>query len=185
MKVHPSLNQHSVPRQMYPPPWCNFLPILWHSQICVSSIDLSPGLQDFQTNHHPFGNLKSRSNLTRSKEASSHTPPLHPSPNSSSMGLLNDTYDIYLLAPDPNPRSDSFFFIFSFIFISWRLITLQYCSRFCHTMTWISHGYTCIPHPNPPSHLPLHPIPLGLPSAPGPSTCLKHPTWAGDLFHYR
>ena len=25
-----------------------------------------------------------------------------------------------------------FFFIFSFIFISWRLITLQYCSGFCH-----------------------------------------------------
>ena len=33
----------------------------------------------------------------------------------------------------------------------------------------------------PPSHLPLHPIPLDLPSAPGPSTCLMHPTWAGDL----
>ena len=27
-------------------------------------------------------------------------------------------------------------FIFSpFIFISWRLITLQYCSGFCHTLT--------------------------------------------------
>ena len=57
---------------------------------------------------------------------------------------------------------------FSFIFISWSLITLQYCSGFCHTLTWISHGFTCIPHPDPPSHLPLHPIPLGLPSAPGP-----------------
>ena len=32
-----------------------------------------------------------------------------------------------------------------------------------------------------PPHLPLHPIPLGLPSAPGPSTCLMHPAWAGDL----
>ena len=31
-------------------------------------------------------------------------------------------------------------FFFSFIFISWRLITLQYCSGFCHTLTWISHG---------------------------------------------
>ena len=72
-----------------------------------------------------------------------------------------------------------------FIFISWRLITSQYCSGFCHTLTWISHGVTCIPHPDPPSHLPLHPSPLGLPSAPGPSTCLMHPTWAGDLFHYR
>ena len=74
------------------------------------------------------------------------------------------------------------FNFFSFIFISWRLITLQYCSGFCHTLTWISHGFTCIPHPDPPSHLPLYLIPLGLPSAPGPSTCLLHPTWAGDLF---
>ena len=69
------------------------------------------------------------------------------------------------------------FVCFSFIFISWRIITLQYCSDFCHTLTWISHGFTCIPHPDPPSHLPLHSIPLGLPSAPGPSTCLVHPTW--------
>ena len=47
-------------------------------------------------------------------------------------------------------------FFFSFIFISWRLITLRYCSGFCHTLTWISHGFTCIPHPDPPSHLPLY-----------------------------
>ena len=26
-------------------------------------------------------------------------------------------------------------FFFSFIFISWRLITLQYCNGFCHTLT--------------------------------------------------
>ena len=77
----------------------------------------------------------------------------------------------------------SIVYFFSFIFISWRLITLQYCSGFCHTLAWISHGFTYIPHPNPPSHLPLHPIPLGLPSAPAPSTCLMHPTWAGGLFH--
>ena len=76
-----------------------------------------------------------------------------------------------------------YLFIFPFIFISWRLITLQYCSGFCHTLTWISHGFTCIPHPDPPSHLPLHPIPLSLPNAPGPSTCIMHPAWAGDLFH--
>ena len=60
-----------------------------------------------------------------------------------------------------------------------------YCSGFCHTLKWISHGFTCVPHPDPPSHLPLHPFPLGLPSAPGPSACLMHPTWAGDLFHPR
>ena len=60
-----------------------------------------------------------------------------------------------------------------------------YCSGFCHALTRISHGYTCIPHPDPPSHLPPHPIPLGLASAPALSTCLMHPTWAGDLFHPR
>ena len=76
-----------------------------------------------------------------------------------------------------------FIIIFSFIFISWGLITLQYCSGFCHTLTWISHGFTCVPHPNSPSHLPPHPILLGLPSVPVLSTCLMHPTWAGDLFH--
>ena len=42
-------------------------------------------------------------------------------------------------------------FFFSFIFISWRLITLQYCSGFCHTLTWISHGFTCVLHPDPAS----------------------------------
>ena len=49
-------------------------------------------------------------------------------------------------------------FFFPFIFISWRLITLQYCSGFCHTLTWISHAwiYTCspswspLPPPSPP-----------------------------------
>ena len=69
-----------------------------------------------------------------------------------------------------------FFFNFFIFFI---------CSGFCHTLKWNSHGFKCGPHPNPPSHLPLHPLPLGLPSAPGPSACLMYPTWAGDLFHPR
>ena len=43
-----------------------------------------------------------------------------------------------------------FILFFPFIFISWRLITLQHCSGFCHTLTWISHGFTCVPHPEPP-----------------------------------
>ena len=74
-------------------------------------------------------------------------------------------------------------FFFPIIFIRWKLIPLKYCSGFCHTLTWISHGFTCVPHPEPPSHLPPHPIPLGHPSAPALSTCLMHPTWTGDLFH--
>ena len=48
-----------------------------------------------------------------------------------------------------NTELHIFLFFVSFIFISWRLITLQYCSGFCHTLTWISHGFTCIPHPDP------------------------------------
>ena len=50
---------------------------------------------------------------------------------------------------------------------------LLYCSGFCHTLTWISHGCTCVPHPEPPSQLPPHLIPLGHPSAPALST-LSH-----------
>ena len=73
------------------------------------------------------------------------------------------------------------FFFFLFFF----LLLFFYCSGFCHTLKWNSHGFACVPHPDPPSHLRLHPIPLGLPSAPGPSTCLMHAAWGGDLFHYR
>ena len=43
----------------------------------------------------------------------------------------------------------------TFFFFNWRLITLQYCGGFCHTFTWISHGCTCVSHPDPPS--PFHP----------------------------
>ena len=57
-----------------------------------------------------------------------------------------------------------FFFFYSLFFF--------YCSGFCHTLKWNSHGFTCVPHPDPPSHRPLHPIPLSLPSAPGPSAWL-------------
>ena len=46
-----------------------------------------------------------------------------------------------------------------------RSPTLQYSSGFCHTLTWISHGCTCVPHLEPLSHLPPHPIPQGWPSA--------------------
>ena len=51
------------------------------------------------------------------------------------------------------------FFVFVFIYFNWGLITLQYCSGFCHTLTWISHGCTCVPHPEPrlPFLSPSHP----------------------------
>ena len=72
--------------------------------------------------------------------------------------------------------------VFSFHYYFYYFL---YCSGFCHTLTWISHGFTCIPHPYPPSHLPPDPIPLGLPSAPALSTCLMYPIWACDFFHHR
>ena len=37
------------------------------------------------------------------------------------------------------------------IYLNWRLITLQYCGGFSHTLTWISHGCIWIPHPEPSS----------------------------------
>ena len=54
---------------------------------------------------------------------------------------------------------------FKLIYFNWRLITLQYCSGFCHTSTRISHGCTRVPHPEPSSHLPPHPISQRPPSA--------------------
>ena len=70
-----------------------------------------------------------------------------------------------------------FFWGFTFLFLinyfNWRLITLQYCSGFCYTLTWISHGCTCVPHPEPPSHLPPHPIPQGDPSPEHPVSCIE------------
>ena len=40
---------------------------------------------------------------------------------------------------------------------------------FCHISTWICHGCTHVPHPELPSHLSPHTIPLCHPSAPAPS----------------
>ena len=84
-----------------------------------------------------------------------------------------------------------FFFFFKNYFYVLTLTSKAFfffffiCGEFCHTLKWNSHGFTCVPHPDPPSHLPLHRLPLGFPSAPRPRACLMHPTWAGDLFHPR
>ena len=46
-----------------------------------------------------------------------------------------------------------------FIYLNWRIITLQYCAGFCHISVWISYRHTFVPsilYPLlPPS--PLHP----------------------------
>ena len=62
---------------------------------------------------------------------------------------------------------------FKLIYFNYMLITLQNCSGFCHTLTWISHGCTCVPHPEALFYLPPHHIPQGQPSAPALST-LSH-----------
>ena len=78
-----------------------------------------------------------------------------------------------------------FIYFFSFSFISWRLINLQFIVVFVIHWHESAMDLHVFPIPIPPSHLPLHPIPLGLPSAPALSTRLMHPTLAGDLFHPR
>ena len=60
-------------------------------------------------------------------------------PHSQRLGIVNKA-EIYIFLE----LCCFFFFFFPFIFISWRLITLQYCSGFCHTLTWVSHGFTCV-----------------------------------------
>ena len=65
------------------------------------------------------------------------------------------------------------FFFKKFVYFNWRLIVLQYCGVFFHTLTWINHGCTCVAHPEPATHLPPHPISQGHPNQ----------TWTGDLFH--
>ena len=52
------------------------------------------------------------------------------------------------------------YFFFFFTILYW----------FCHTLTWILHGCTCAPHPEPPTHLPPHTIRLHHSSAPAPNT---------------
>ena len=72
--------------------------------------------------------------------------------------IQHEFYFIYLFA-----CWSLFIFIYLFIFY----FTILYW--FCHTSTWIRHGCTRVPHPESPSFLPPHTIPLGHPSAPGAS----------------
>ena len=71
-----------------------------------------------------------------------------------------------IISTDQNRCKKLLNYFFSFIYL---FFTLQYYICFCHILSWICHGCTCVPHPEPPSHLTPHPIPLGHPSAPAPS----------------
>ena len=72
---------------------------------------------------------------------------------------------------------DSFFLNVFFFFF---LILVDFVIHWNET----AMGLHVFPIPIPPLTS-LSTRPLGLPSAPGPSTCLMHPTWAGDQFHPR
>ena len=58
------------------------------------------------------------------------------------------------------------------IYFKWRWITLQYCGGFCHTLTWVSHGCTCVP---------LSQSPLPLPSPSHPSGLSQYTRFEGHI----
>ena len=62
---------------------------------------------------------------------------------------------------------DSYVLFFLIFIFTLFYFTILYW--FCHTLTWIHHGCTCVPKHEPPSPLPPHNIPLGYPRAPAPS----------------
>ena len=64
-----------------------------------------------------------------------------------------------------------FYFIFYFTILYW----------FCHTSTWIRHGCTHVPHPEPPTSpvQSLWVVPVHQPQ----ETSIMHRTWTGDSFH--
>ena len=75
-------------------------------------------------------------------------------------------------------RNDStpheiFILFFSVLFTYLFYFTILYW--FCHTLTWIRHGCTCVSHPEPASYLYPCPIPLGHPNAPALSTLYHAP----------
>ena len=56
--------------------------------------------------------------------------------------------------------------LFYYFFLNFTLFYFTILCWFCHTSTWICHGCTRVPSPEPPSHLPPSTISLGHPSAP-------------------
>ena len=53
-----------------------------------------------------------------------------------------------------------------FIYFFFHLFLLLEANHFTAlqwVLSYIDMNHPCIPHPDPPSHLPLHPIPLGFP----------------------
>ena len=71
----------------------------------------------------------------------------------------------------PPSRGSLFYFFDFYLYLFIIIIIIIYFTILywiCHTSTWICNRCTRVPHPEPPSHLPPHTIPLGHPSAPVP-----------------
>ena len=77
--------------------------------------------------------------------------------------------------------SIAFYFIFLNLILFFNFTILYW---FCHISKWIHHRYTCVPHPEPSSLLPLHTIPLGRPSAPAPTIQYCAPNLDWQLVSY-
>ena len=67
---------------------------------------------------------------------------------------------------------NNLFFLFYFTILYW----------FCHTSTWIHHGCTCVPNPEPPSHLPPHTSLWVIPVYQPQASCILYGTWTGNSF---
>ena len=68
------------------------------------------------------------------------------------------------------PKSSTWFYLFIyFLIFIFTLFCFTILYWFCHKLTWISHGCTWVPNPEPPSPLPPHIISLDHPHAPAPS----------------
>ena len=76
--------------------------------------------------------------------------------------------------PHSRIRPPRIFFLINYF--NWRLITLKYCGCFCHTLTWISHGCTCVPESQSPLPPPSLSYPSGLSQCTGsecPVSCIE------------
>ena len=56
-------------------------------------------------------------------------------------------------------------FFFKLIYFNWRIIILQYCDGFPYINVNGPQAHICPHHPELPSHLPSHPVPLVCPRA--------------------
>ena len=142
--------------------------IMWHSK-----------LPNLSANHlfiaHEPIQMKTRNRKTEIMSRWHHftTWGESPVPPLSRIRKLHDSFtlcssaEFILLGKGVDTRPISFFFFFLIFIFSLFYFTILYL--FCHILTWIRHGCTWVPNPEPPSHRPPHTISLGHPSAPAPS----------------